>query len=142
MGCQKLNIPISSSFSLINILGDPYVIRQWNAEGLPRDSVSTENGILVTEGRRWPLMIDPQDQVSRDIRIAKNVTCQPACWSRLILFISSSGNSRTSAKLHKILSFIRSKSGDGKTRLVVMLKEIEDDHCHRIKVIMLREKYC
>lgn len=23
-----------------------------------------------------------------------------------------------------------------------MLKEIEDDHCHRIKVIMLREKYC
>lgn len=68
MDCQKLNIPISSSFSLINILGDPYVIRQWNAEGLPRDSVSTENGILVTEGRRWPLMIDPQDQVSRELK--------------------------------------------------------------------------
>lgn len=61
--CQRLNIPISSTFSLVNVLGDPYVIRQWNAEGLPRDSVSTENGILVTEGHRWPLMIDPQDQV-------------------------------------------------------------------------------
>ena len=61
--CQELNIPISSNFSLINILGDPFVIRQWNTEGLPRDNVSTENGILVTEGRRWPLMIDPQDQV-------------------------------------------------------------------------------
>uniref|UniRef100_A0A668SB64 Dynein heavy chain coiled coil stalk domain-containing protein n=1 Tax=Oreochromis aureus TaxID=47969 RepID=A0A668SB64_OREAU len=60
--CQNLNIPISSTFSLINILGDQYVIRQWNAEGLPRDTVSTENGILVTEGHRWPLMIDPQDQ--------------------------------------------------------------------------------
>ncbi|XP_068444624.1 dynein axonemal heavy chain 6 isoform X2 [Clinocottus analis] len=66
--CQKLYIPISSSFSLINILGDPFVIRQWNTEGLPRDIVSTENGILVTEGRRWPLMIDPQDQANRWIR--------------------------------------------------------------------------
>lgn len=62
--CQNLNIPISSTFSLINILGDQYVIRQWKAEGLPRDTVSTENGILVTEGHRWPLMIDPQDQVN------------------------------------------------------------------------------
>ncbi|KAG7255732.1 hypothetical protein CRUP_020739, partial [Coryphaenoides rupestris] len=56
------------SFSLTNILGDPYVIRQWNTEGLPRDTVSTENGILVTRGRRWPLMIDPQDQANRWIR--------------------------------------------------------------------------
>uniref|UniRef100_A0A670YEB4 Dynein axonemal heavy chain 3 n=1 Tax=Pseudonaja textilis TaxID=8673 RepID=A0A670YEB4_PSETE len=62
--CQDLDIPISSDFSLINILGDPYEIRQWNTDGLPRDYVSTENGILVTRGRRWPLMIDPQDQVS------------------------------------------------------------------------------
>lgn len=80
MGCQKLNIPISSSFSLINILGDPYVIRQWNAEGLPRDSVSTENGILVTEGRRWPLMIDPQDQVSRELKYQNRKKCHlPTC---------------------------------------------------------------
>uniref|UniRef100_A0AAX7V971 Dynein axonemal heavy chain 3 n=1 Tax=Astatotilapia calliptera TaxID=8154 RepID=A0AAX7V971_ASTCA len=66
--CQNLNIPISSTFSLINILGDQYVIRQWKAEGLPRDTVSTENGILVTEGHRWPLMIDPQDQANQWIR--------------------------------------------------------------------------
>ncbi|CAL8330997.1 unnamed protein product [Merluccius merluccius] len=66
--CQELSIPISASFSLTNILGDPYVIRQWNTEGLPRDTVSTENGILVTRGRRWPLMIDPQDQANRWIR--------------------------------------------------------------------------
>uniref|UniRef100_A0AAY4DWD2 AAA+ ATPase domain-containing protein n=1 Tax=Denticeps clupeoides TaxID=299321 RepID=A0AAY4DWD2_9TELE len=66
--CQELAIPISSDFSLINILGNPYEIRQWNTEGLPRDNVSTENGILVTRGRRWPLMIDPQDQANRWIR--------------------------------------------------------------------------
>uniref|UniRef100_A0A670K2Q2 Dynein axonemal heavy chain 6 n=1 Tax=Podarcis muralis TaxID=64176 RepID=A0A670K2Q2_PODMU len=66
--CQELDIPISPDFSLINILGDPYEIRQWNTDGLPRDYVSTENGILVTRGRRWPLMIDPQDQANRWIR--------------------------------------------------------------------------
>uniref|UniRef100_A0A671M0J4 Dynein heavy chain ATP-binding dynein motor region domain-containing protein n=1 Tax=Sinocyclocheilus anshuiensis TaxID=1608454 RepID=A0A671M0J4_9TELE len=59
---------VVDNFSLISILGDPYEIRQWNAEGLPRDNVSTENGILVMRGRRWPLMIDPQDQANRWIR--------------------------------------------------------------------------
>uniref|UniRef100_A0A673UGS7 Dynein axonemal heavy chain 6 n=1 Tax=Suricata suricatta TaxID=37032 RepID=A0A673UGS7_SURSU len=66
--CLSLEIPINPSFSLINILGDPYEIRQWNTDGLPRDTISTENGILVTQGRRWPLMIDPQDQANRWIR--------------------------------------------------------------------------
>ncbi|XP_052028538.1 LOW QUALITY PROTEIN: dynein axonemal heavy chain 6 [Apodemus sylvaticus] len=66
--CLALDIPIDPSFSLINILGDPYEIRQWNTDGLPRDLISTENGILVTQGRRWPLMIDPQDQANRWIR--------------------------------------------------------------------------
>ncbi|CAO2605458.1 Dynein axonemal heavy chain 6 [Lemmus lemmus] len=66
--CVALEIPIDPSFSLINILGDPYEIRQWNTDGLPRDLISTENGILVTQGRRWPLMIDPQDQANRWIR--------------------------------------------------------------------------
>ncbi|XP_075717900.1 dynein axonemal heavy chain 6 [Rhinoderma darwinii] len=66
--CQELEIPINPNFSLLNILGDAYEIRQWNTDGLPRDLVSTENGILVTRGRRWPLMIDPQDQANRWIR--------------------------------------------------------------------------
>ncbi|KAM7079135.1 dynein axonemal heavy chain 6 [Molossus nigricans] len=70
--CQSLEIPINPSFSLINILGDPYEIRQWNSDGLPRDMISTENGILVTQGRRWPLMIDPQDQANRWIRNKEN----------------------------------------------------------------------
>jgi len=40
-------------------------IREWNLQGLPTDSLSMDNGILVTRGSRWPLMVDPQDQANR-----------------------------------------------------------------------------
>ena len=62
--CSELEIPVSEDFSVINILATNFEIRQWNTDGLPRDNVSTENAVLVTRGRRWPLMIDPQEQVS------------------------------------------------------------------------------
>ncbi len=61
--CQELEIPVTENMSVVSVLADAYEIRQWNTEGLPRDEVSTQNAILVTRGRRWPLMIDPQDQV-------------------------------------------------------------------------------
>ena len=67
--CKELEIPVSDDLSLISVLADPYEIRQWNSNGLPRDSVSTENAILVTRGRRWPLMIDPQEQVRVSVLI-------------------------------------------------------------------------
>ena len=38
-------------------------MRTWNTFGLPRDKVSTENAVLATKSSRWPLMIDPQEQV-------------------------------------------------------------------------------
>jgi len=36
--------------------------------GLPVDSFSCENGILMQEGLKWPLMIDPQGQANRWIK--------------------------------------------------------------------------
>lgn len=40
-------------------LGVPVKIQGWNIAGLPKDDTSTENGIIIDNGRRWPLMIDP-----------------------------------------------------------------------------------
>jgi dynein heavy chain len=34
----------------------------WNAQGLPSDPVSAENGTIVCNSSRWPLIIDPQLQ--------------------------------------------------------------------------------
>ncbi|KAI8850637.1 hypothetical protein BC829DRAFT_441991 [Chytridium lagenaria] len=66
--CQDIGVPVSENFNLIENLADPAIVRDWNIQGLPSDALSTENGILVTRGRRWPLMIDPQGQANKWIR--------------------------------------------------------------------------
>ncbi|CAL7933549.1 unnamed protein product [Xylocopa violacea] len=66
--CKDYNIETTENYNLISILADPYEIRLWNTYGLPRDKVSTENAIFVTQTNRWPLMIDPQEQANRWIR--------------------------------------------------------------------------
>lgn len=66
--CSILGINVSETFSLTEMLADPNVVREWNIQGLPADQLSIENGLLVTRGRRWPLMIDPQGQANRWIR--------------------------------------------------------------------------
>ncbi|CAH0703555.1 unnamed protein product [Spodoptera exigua] len=52
---------------LIAVMADSYTVRTWNSQGLPRDAISTENGILVTRAGRWPLTIDPQEQVGKRV---------------------------------------------------------------------------
>ena len=65
---QGLLIPCSELFSLKKVLGDPIKIRTWNIAGLPNDDFSINNGIMVQNARRWPLMIDPQGQANKWIR--------------------------------------------------------------------------
>ncbi|KAL0484096.1 dynein heavy chain, partial [Acrasis kona] len=56
---KKSKIPISTKDTDLHV---------WNTNGLPNDVFSSENGVLVTRGRRWPLMIDPQSQANRWIK--------------------------------------------------------------------------
>ncbi|XP_071671247.1 dynein axonemal heavy chain 3 isoform X2 [Patagioenas fasciata] len=66
--CKEKNIPCSSDFSLSNTLGDPVKIRAWQIAGLPIDSFSIDNGIIVSNSRRWALMIDPQRQANKWVK--------------------------------------------------------------------------
>jgi dynein heavy chain len=61
-------IPFSEDFNFATFLSDPSDVRDWNIQGLPTDQFSTENGVIVTRGRRWPLMIDPQGQANKWIK--------------------------------------------------------------------------
>ncbi|KAK9803422.1 hypothetical protein WJX72_010826 [[Myrmecia] bisecta] len=62
------NVPHTPNTNIIKTLQDPVKMRAWNLAGLPTDSVSMENGIIVSRARRWPLMIDPQGQANKWIK--------------------------------------------------------------------------
>ena len=49
-------------------IGDPVEIRQWQIAGLPKDRFSVDNGVIVANARRWPLMIDPQGQAAKWVK--------------------------------------------------------------------------
>jgi len=66
--CINKNIPCSSTFSLNATLGNAVTIRAWQIAGLPVDNFSVDNGIIVTNSRRWPLMIDPQGAVPHPVK--------------------------------------------------------------------------
>ncbi|KAG7298071.1 hypothetical protein JYU34_018841, partial [Plutella xylostella] len=46
----------------LSMLTDDAQVAGWNNEGLPTDTMSTENATILTNSARWPLMIDPQLQ--------------------------------------------------------------------------------
>ena len=66
--CQTRDITCSKDFQLSNVLGDPIKIRQDCINGLPTDSFSIDNGVIVDNSRRWPLMIDPQGQANKWVK--------------------------------------------------------------------------
>ena len=48
--------------NVLSLLTDDVIIAGWNNEGLPSDSMSTENATILTNSLKWPMMIDPQLQ--------------------------------------------------------------------------------
>ena len=50
--CKERGIPVSDAPSMRDTLASPVEIRDWNIYGLPTDSVSLDNGVLVTRGKR------------------------------------------------------------------------------------------
>ena len=46
----------------LKVLVDDAMVAGWIREGLPSDPTSVQNGTILTNSERWPLMMDPQLQ--------------------------------------------------------------------------------
>jgi len=57
-----LKFPFNDDLDLINFLATPDKVGAWNLMGLPNDELSKQNGIIIDKSKRFPLIIDPQNQ--------------------------------------------------------------------------------
>jgi dynein heavy chain len=64
----ECGIPHTPLCNLEMTLSNPVKLRSWQLCQLPSDSLSTQNAIVMDNGRRWPLLIDPQGQGNRYVR--------------------------------------------------------------------------
>ncbi|KAJ0395717.1 hypothetical protein P43SY_006365 [Pythium insidiosum] len=55
-------LPMSEVCNPLHMLATDSEIAEWNTRGLPSDRVSIENGAIVRNSARWPLLVDPQLQ--------------------------------------------------------------------------------
>lgn len=46
----------------LSLLVDNALVASWVRQGLPSDPTSVQNGTILTNSERWPLMMDPQLQ--------------------------------------------------------------------------------
>jgi dynein heavy chain len=65
---QQREIPLSDGADPLRMLTDDGKTAQMMSEGLPADRISVENGAIVTQSKRWPLLIDPQLQAIKWLR--------------------------------------------------------------------------
>lgn len=61
----------SKGVTVQEILSTPVEIRQWTIDGLPADTFSIENGCIMARTPRWPLLIDPQGQANKFLKMSQ-----------------------------------------------------------------------
>jgi hypothetical protein len=64
----KADLSVNESFELNKNVVEQHVIRTWINQNLPDDHYSIENAIFLKYSLKWPLIIDPQNQVIRWIK--------------------------------------------------------------------------
>jgi len=67
----ETEVPHTDDPSIVSTLADPVKVRSWQIAGLPKDTLSVENGVVTQFSRRWCLFIDPQGQANKWVQVGK-----------------------------------------------------------------------
>ena len=59
---KQRNVSFTKDLNVVNMLVDTDEMSEWALQGLPNDELSLQNASIVTKGRSYPLLIDPQGQ--------------------------------------------------------------------------------
>jgi dynein heavy chain len=65
---KDAGIQISCPFDFMRSMVDESVVRDWNTMGLPSDTTSIENALIITTAPKSALIIDPQNQATQWIK--------------------------------------------------------------------------
>ena len=123
----SFGIPHTSGCNLELTLQDPVKVRSWQLCSLPSDSLSTQNAIIMDNGRRWPLLIDPQGQANRYIRMMAKDT-------------SFAGNGMDVVKLSD-KNFLRTLENGVQFGRWVLLENILESLDAALEPILLQQKF-
>lgn len=124
-GCQERNIPTDETFSLVDVMGDPVVIRSWNIAGLPNDQTSSENGILTMKAERYALCIDPQQQANKWL---KNMYKDSKDYELKLMKFGTA-------------TFVRDVSAAVKIGNPILVEDLEENVDPAIDPILLKQQY-
>ena len=59
---KSKNLSYTKNLNVLSLLVDPEEQSEWALQGLPNDELSLQNATIVTKGRSYPLLVDPQGQ--------------------------------------------------------------------------------
>lgn len=93
---EEKKIPITTGIDPLYVLANDSAFAKWKNEGLAADRSSLENGAIITQCSRWPLMIDPQLQgikwIRNRVKDLKVVQLSGKKWMRTICAAVSNGD--------------------------------------------------
>ena len=59
---KQKNVSFTKDLNVVTMLVDTDEMSEWSLQGLPNDELSLQNASIVTKGRSYPLLVDPQGQ--------------------------------------------------------------------------------
>ena len=73
-----MELACNDTFNFQELYGDNAKIREWHANSLPPDTFSTDGALVMEKTKRYPLLIDPQQQAWNWLKKQQNSREKPA----------------------------------------------------------------